>query len=334
MPARSEQDDTTRLRKPTPDAGSVRPGARTEGVLTVLRGPNAGALFTLDGPRTILGRSGEAQVLLTDRALSRRHACIARRGGEYFVQDLGSTNGTFVDGEPATEPIALHDGSRIELGAQTILRFGLHDSLELQAARRTHELMIRDALTQVFNRRHLEDRLRSEVAFAQRHDSPLTVLLIDIDRFKQVNDRGGHEAGDAVLRILARALERMLRTEDVLGRWGGEEFVVLARAIERDGAARLAERIRRGVEVLRIPVGRASISVTASIGVAHAGGQADASELLRAADEAMYAAKAGGRNRVELAPLSGRGEAVVTQTRTLDAHSTEPDRDRAWSGDE
>jgi diguanylate cyclase (GGDEF)-like protein len=334
MPARSEQDDTTRLRKPTPDPRSVRPGARTEGVLTVLRGPNAGALFTLDGPRTILGRSGEAQILLTDRALSRRHACIARSGGEYFVQDLGSTNGTFVDGRPATEPIALRDGSRIELGAQTILRFGLHDSLELQAARRTHELMIRDALTQVFNRRHLEDRLRSEVAFAQRHGAPLTVLMIDIDRFKQVNDRGGHEAGDAVLRVIAAALERMLRTEDVLGRWGGEEFVVVARAIDRQGALQLAERIRRGIEVLSVPVGRGSVSVTASIGVAHAEGQADSGELLRAADEAMYAAKATGRNRVELAPLPRESAPIVTQTRTLDAHTTEPDGGRFRSGDE
>ncbi|MDD9939260.1 MAG: GGDEF domain-containing protein, partial [Myxococcales bacterium] len=323
----SDRDDTTRLTRTAPDMDSLIPGERSEGVLTVLRGPNAGSLFTLDTQRVILGRSGEAHVLLTDRAMSRRHACIAREADGYYLQDLGSANGTFVDGQEATTPIRLQDGSRIEMGAHTILRFALHDRLEQEAARRTHELMIRDPLTHVFNRRHLEERLQSEAAFAQRHGTPLSVLLVDLDHFKQVNDTFGHEAGDSVLRVIARALERTLRVEDVLGRWGGEEFVIVARGIDREGTLTLGERIRRAIEVLRVPAGKRAIAVTASIGIAHLFGEVDAQQMLRAADEAMYAAKAGGRNRVEIAAARQSGT-MRRGRQSADRYPTDPIRPR------
>jgi diguanylate cyclase (GGDEF)-like protein len=320
----SDRDDTTRLTRSSPDLNSLIPGERSEGVLTVLRGPNAGALYTVDGPRVILGRSGEAHVLLTDRALSRRHACIARDGNHYEIQDLGSTNGTYVDGKLATEPTPLTDGSRIELGAHTILRFGLHDQLEQEAARRTHELMIRDPLTQVFNRRHLEERLASEAAFAQRHGTSLTLLLVDLDYFKQINDTFGHDAGDSVLRVIARALERALRVEDVIGRWGGEEFVIVARGIDHEGAITLAERIRRAIEVLRIPAGQGAIAVTTSVGVAHGFGDVEPEVLLRCADEAMYVAKSAGRNRVELAVMPRQSGTLRRGTTSSSRHPTDP----------
>lgn len=301
-----DADNTTRidrLEDGEPAPARVVPGPREEGVLTVLRGPNAGGLFTLDGPRTLIGRSSEAQVMLTDTAMSRRHAAIARTPEGYFIEDLGSANGTLLDGTRVDGRAQLHDGSRIEVGAHTLLRFALHDVLEREAARRTHDLMVRDPLTGLFNRRHLHERLHSEAAFAARHNTPLAVLLVDIDSFKQINDTHGHAVGDTVLRVLSRTLTQAVRTEDVLARYGGEEFVIVARGIEVEGARVLGDRILRSVAALRIPSGTQPVAVSVSVGIAHSIllSSLEPELLLRAADEAMYTAKRTGRNRAELA---------------------------------
>jgi diguanylate cyclase (GGDEF)-like protein len=299
-----DEDNTTRLDRPDGAPARVLPGPREEGVLTVLRGPNAGGLFTLDGPRTLIGRSSEAQVMLTDTAMSRRHSAIARTPEGYFIEDLGSANGTIVDGVKIAQQTQLHDGSRIEVGAHTLLRFGLHDAVEREAARRTHDLMVRDPLTSLFNRRHLYERLHSEAAFALRHNTPLAVLLVDIDGFKQINDTHGHAIGDSVLRVLSRALTQTVRTEDVLARYGGEEFVIVARGIEVEGVRVLGDRIVRATSALRVPgANGVPVPVSVSVGVAHSTliQSHEPEVLLRAADEAMYTAKRTGRNRAELA---------------------------------
>jgi diguanylate cyclase (GGDEF)-like protein len=298
-----DADTTTRIDRPDAAPARVLPGPREEGVLTVLRGPNAGGLFTLDGPLTLIGRSSEAQVMLTDAAMSRRHAAIARTPDGYFIEDLGSANGTLVDGIKIEQRTQLHDGSRVEVGAHTLLRFALHDALEREAARRTHDLMVHDPLTGLFNRRHLHERLHSEAAFAARHSTPLAVLLVDIDGFKRINDTHGHAVGDTVLRVLSRTLTQTVRSEDVLARYGGEEFVVVARGIEIDGVRALGDRILRAAAALRVPGGRQVVPVSVSVGIAHSAllGSHEPEVLLRAADEAMYTAKRTGRNRAELA---------------------------------
>jgi diguanylate cyclase (GGDEF)-like protein len=162
---------------------------------------------------------------------------------------------------------------------------------------------VRDPLTGVFNRRHLNERLQSEVAFAARHEAPLAVLLVDIDSFKNINDTHGHPIGDSVLRVIARALGQTVRSEDVLARYGGEEFVIVARGIEVDGAQALAERIRRATAALRIPSAGTTVEVSVSVGIAHTTTlhSYEPEVLLKAADTAMYAAKHAGRNRAELA---------------------------------
>jgi len=327
------RDDTGRLRPTFRDYDAGQAGPRTEGVLTVLCGMEAGSLFTLDAPRILIGRSGEAQIQLDDRGLSRRHACIAREGDEYWLEDLGSTNGTRLDGMAVSGRVRLSNGSRIEVGGSAVLGFALYDEVEIEAARRTHDMMVRDPLTRLFNRRHMEARLRSEVAFAQRHHTPLALLMVDLDHFKDINDSAGHEGGDAVLRVVSRALERMLRGEDVLGRWGGEEFLVLARNIDKVGAMALAERIRRGIEILRIPVGDSELCVTASIGVAHDLGKSDAPTLLRSADEAMYAAKAAGRNHIQLASGTWESGTSFKTPEPFHDYPTDPVREERRAGE-
>jgi diguanylate cyclase (GGDEF)-like protein len=285
----------------------VARGPRSEAALTVLRGDIPGALYPLDGEEAVIGRSPEASIALADGSLSRLHARITRRGDAFLIEDLGSTNGTFIDGERVEGRCELQDGCRIHLGMRTVLHFRLHDAVELDAARKTHALTVRDPLTGVFNRSHLEERLFAEAAFARRHRKALSLILLDVDHFKKINDQHGHAAGDEALKTLAKALADLTREEDVLARYGGEEFALIARDINRDATLALAERMRRAVEEQTLAMGEGlSLSFTVSIGIAHCepGEVPNAQQLFVAADRALYAAKDAGRNSVSIAPAA------------------------------
>lgn len=292
---RDENDELT---------SSVARGPRTEAALTVLRGDNPGALYLLDREEHVIGRDLDASIALSDGNLSRQHARIFRADGAFMIEDLGSTNGTFVDGARVQGTRVLEDGCRIYLGTQVVLHFRLHDEVELEAVREAYALTVRDPLTGVFNRRHLQERLWSESAFARRHRTPLSLILFDIDHFKRINDAHGHATGDAALRALAKALTALTRQEDVLARHGGEEFALIARGIDRANAILLAERMRSAIEAQRLSIGQAEISFTVSIGIAHSdnGEEAQPQALFEAADRALYAAKDAGRNVVSIAP--------------------------------
>lgn len=169
---------------------------------------------------------------------------------------------------------------------------------ELQAANQSiAELARTDALTGVPNRRHMEEALDREVARSERQGIPLSLVFVDLDHFKQVNDSLGHDTGDAVLVASARVLGSGLRPYDVVARWGGEEFVVLLPGASAEHARAVAERLRSGLEALIVPP--CSRPVTGSFGVARQRRGEAAPALLRRADEAAYRAKQGGRNRVE-----------------------------------
>lgn len=268
--------------------------------LTMLAGPTTGAIYTVDEDQLVFGRGREAKARIQDRNLSRLHARIYVEGQSWKIVDLGSTNGTFVNGEPVDAPRELVEGDRIQMGREVLLRFQLHDEFEQEATRRIYESAVRDPLTRVHNRRYLDERLEGEFAFARRHGTALSVLILDIDHFKQVNDEKGHLAGDAVLRVVAASIHRILRAEDVVARYGGEEFCVVARGVDQNNALIIAERLRRTVEQLKIPCEGETIRVTISCGVAtfrpdHA--YADVEGLLADADSALYRAKESGRNR-------------------------------------
>ncbi len=167
----------------------------------------------------------------------------------------------------------------------------------------------RDPLTKLRNRRAFDAALDAESARFQRYERPLSVLLVDLDHFKQINDTHGHQAGDAVLQLVARTLEHELRDNDIPARFGGEEFVVLLPETDRPHAQDAAERLRRAIEKLAFQWQGRAIPIRASIGVAScpecAGSPHD---LVRAADEALYEAKENGRNQVRVAPLKRRYE--------------------------
>ncbi len=159
-----------------------------------------------------------------------------------------------------------------------------------------------DGLTRLYNRRHFMERAESEFERSRRYQRELSVLLLDADHFKHVNDDHGHETGDRVLRVLAGACRQSLRQLDVIGRYGGEEFVVLLPETSAALAAETAERLRREIEQLRVPSPVGEIHVTVSIGVATAGPATESvAALINEADRALYEAKRGGRNRVAVA---------------------------------
>jgi len=274
-----------------------------EPTLVVLTGTRMGLVHALRGPTAELGRSPECEICLDDDGISRKHARIVMRNGHPEIEDLRSTNGTFVDGVRVTTTTRLNDGSRVRIGGLT-LKFAYQDRDALRAHQHMYDMSVRDGLTGLFNRRYFDERLESEHAFAVRHRSALSVLLCDIDHFKKVNDEHGHQAGDAVLRAVATELRERVRTEDVVARFGGEELAVIARGVDVNGTRQFAERLRAIVEALRIEVDGKVVAVTVSIGVAHshAGPACNRPDgLVASADAALYAAKRAGRNRVEAA---------------------------------
>lgn len=176
------------------------------------------------------------------------------------------------------------------------LKRQLDEINNLQA--RLQEQATRDALTGLYNRRYCDETLERELARCQRDGQELSVLMIDLDHFKQINDRYGHQAGDEVLRALAHLLNEQVRTSDVACRYGGEEFLVLLPGAGLESALQRAEAWRRAVASVPVRHGSDEIRATLSIGIATYPGQGETSKtLLRAADMALYQAKVDGRNR-------------------------------------
>jgi len=276
--------------------------ARRNGILTIASGLEAGKLLRLPTEETVmLGRSPECTFAFDDASLSRVHARVMRVGAEYFLRDEGSRNGTFVNNIKLERPQALRNGDRIQLGLSTLLRFSLADAEEEAALRKVYEAAILDGLTGIYNRKYFEDRIVTELSHAQRHGTPLAVVISDVDHFKKVNDTYGHLAGDAVLVRVAAILKETVRPEDVLARYGGEEFVILLRGATSQDALALAERVRANIEGATILFDGTPIRITSSGGVASTADPGQAAErapLLHAADSRLYQAKQSGRNRV------------------------------------
>lgn len=270
--------------------------------LLVLGGPQKGASLSLTEGRTTIGRSNKADLPIEGLGISRIHASFeVDQAGSVFFKDEGSTNGIFVNGQRVGEA-ELKEGDKIGLGPEVIMRLNFPDNEVLSVMEEMYRGATLDPLTSLLNRRSFQDRLEEEFKVNQRHRLPSCVALMDVDKFKSVNDTYGHPAGDAVLVKLAAILQNGLRTGDLLGRWGGEEFIFYMRQTDVDGAINGLNRLRKTLENADIevptPDGPQVIRVTMSIGVATCDPLGQLNWAIENADQALYEAKHQGRNRV------------------------------------
>jgi len=276
-------------------------------VIAARSAATVGRMYKLERPETVLGRSQEATLQVEDEGISRRHCKVAQtESGAFQMVDLGSTNGTYVNGIRVSL-ISLNDGDKIQIGSNTVLKFSLQDELEEQYQRSIYESATRDGLTRTFNKKYFLDTLRKEFAYCVRHRVPLSVVMLDVDHFKRVNDTFGHPAGDFVLQRISQRVVDTIRTEDLFARFGGEEFALLLRESSEERALICAERCRRAVETTEFSYGGTPIRATISLGVASLfdTDYSQPEELIAAADRYLYRAKNSGRNRVDGKGISG-----------------------------
>ncbi len=271
--------------------------------LVVLEGQEMGKVIPLEIGENVMGRGRDASIRLDDKGVSRRHAMIRREPGRVILRDLGSTNGLWCNGKSVSYR-KLKDGDRLQLG-RCLLAFRVNRSDEQKLLRHLYERATRDALTGLYNRPSLMDRLAREVARHERYGRDLSVIVLDLDHFKTVNDTHGHAAGDILLRHIGKSICKCLRSSDIAARVGGEEFVVALPETDQARARKIAEKIRTKISSLDIKHDKSRISITASLGVATADkGPISMDLLLKRADEACYKAKRSGRNRIRIHGLT------------------------------
>ncbi|MDM7921340.1 MAG: GGDEF domain-containing protein [Pyrinomonadaceae bacterium] len=260
----------------------------------------------LEREEVILGRAFEADVRVNDSKVSRNHAKIVTRESdgkaEYILSDMGSRNGTYVNGERVTEHFLEH-GDKITIGEQ-ILRFDMLDEIDREYQRQIHRLISHDDLTGLLSSRSFFSELRRESAKARAENRRFCVLMMDVDHFKNVNDKYGHLTGSRTLEEIGACIVSVMRSGDAASRFGGEEFSAFLLDADLPQAMVAAERIRTVVEkkaftVIRHGAPGETHSVTISIGIAtFPDDSVDPIELVEMADSALYRAKREGRNRV------------------------------------
>lgn len=299
MPAHFEFDDEATAVVNLTDLRAARKLQSKYHLLVHVQGTQLGRVHVLPPTGLLLGRSGEADVWIGDDGVSRKHARFVADDGGFVVEDLNSANGTFVQGVRITRH-HLQDGDQIQLGPSAMFRYSIEDEDQKNLLEQLYSTSVTDSLTGARNREYLDGLLVSELSFARRHDLALSFILFDLDHFKQVNDNFGHPAGDAVLREVAHAVRSAVRAEDSLCRYGGEEFAIVLRNVDRMGAHSTGERIRAIVAGLVVRHEKLELRVTASVGCASASEIEDATPvaLIDLADKRLYVAKKTGRNRV------------------------------------
>lgn len=259
-----------------------------------------GSRFRLRPARDFrIGRSSTADVSLPEvLSLSRLHARLFFERETVVIEDLHSTNGTFVNDDPVLSRRVLKSGDRFQVGA-VHFKFLHERDPEDAYYRAIYSLVVQDGLTEIFNRRKFEEEMEREFLRAKRYARPLSLILFDIDSFKDVNDSCGHLCGDHVLKQVARRAAELTRPEQVLARLGGDEMAVLCPETRLEGAVTLAERLRSNLGSGAIGYSGTEITITCSFGVGSLAERMTCSEdLFVACDRALYRSKETGGNRV------------------------------------
>ncbi len=268
--------------------------------LIVMQGPNKGTKYLMDQPEITIGRTAASIICLPDQSISRTHAKMRIAGEKAFIEDLGSSNGTFVNkvklaAQVETEIVT---GDMLQFG-EIILKYLPSGEVEAQFLTDITKQAHVDAMTEAFNKGYLKQYGEAEFKKISALGEAWSVIFIDLDHFKKVNDTYGHAAGDYVLKEFAAIIRSSLRSKDLFARYGGEEFVLLLGGTGQEVAVGIADRLRKRVETHSFEFEGKRIPVTSSAGVCeYKPGVKSFDELLKKADGALYQAKQTGRNRV------------------------------------
>lgn len=301
-----EREDETVIITQKVDLNELR-NSVLEPYLIHVSGKDSGLAHKLTATNTTIkiGRDPAADVVIDDTHVSRIHAEIEVRGPEkIFLRDLNSTNGVFVNGVKINER-ELCDGDKILVGTRSYFKFCFQDSVDQNYQQNLFRAANIDALTSCYNKKYFLDILNKEFSYTKRKSQPLSLLMIDIDFFKKINDTHGHMAGDTVLKSVGNFFVKNLRLENFSCRYGGEEFAIILRNTPPDEALRVAERLRLGIQQGHIKTKDKTINITISVGVATFLGTnfATPDDFIQYADKNLYTAKTEGRNRTIVAPL-------------------------------
>jgi len=272
-----------------------------EWALVVYAGVHLGRIFPLNPGMNLIGRSPQVQVPLMDEEVSRTHARVDLAAGQHSTTltlvDLESTNGTFVNGQQLTGQRVIHPGDRILVGSH-VLKLVALDDLERAFHQTLLDQSTRDPLTGLANRGAILAEFQNRFDLSRRHERPLSVVMVDLDHFKRINDSHGHGVGDLTLQVFGDLVRQSLRATDLAGRIGGEEFLLVLPETDAAGAMQTAERLRILIRETGVPLPEGTLQVTASLGVAERTERdRDAGGLMGRADAALYEAKHGGRDQ-------------------------------------
>ena len=281
--------------------GQMR-GEQTSACLIVISGGDIGDQHRIRINQTLIGRSINADIQVNDDSASRDHALIIKDRKGYRIADNESKNGCFVNDKKIGE-CYLQDGDLLRIG-NTIFKFLSRNNIEHAYHEELFRLAKIDGLTEIYNHRHFDDSLDNELERAKRYNRELSLLMIDIDHFKKINDNFGHRAGDHILKELADILVKRSRRVDYVCRYGGEEFSIILPEIDIMGAFRFATTLKENVSSHSFKFENDDISITISIGISDIMEGIDSTEeLIETADKRLYQAKKMGRNRVISADL-------------------------------
>ncbi|HSA33634.1 MAG TPA: GGDEF domain-containing protein [bacterium] len=268
-------------------------------ILLEIYGRNIGKRRDIEKDGIVVGRAEDCDLPLEDPSSSRRHLRITRQQKDFVVTDLKSTNGTYLNDVRLTEPAVLKNGDRIKVGT-TIFKFIWSDDMEADYLDQLYQYTIRDGLTGLYNKKNLLETLDNEFQRCKRYSRQLSLMMMDLDHFKNINDTYGHLVGDRVLVMVAEVLKNYFRTADFIARFGGEEFCVILPETPMSSAHLTAERIRMAVSNIKLDDNGREVTVTISIGIAAFDPAMEKpDDLVALADKLLYKAKENGRNRVE-----------------------------------
>lgn len=286
----------------------LQPSSQKQSVASLVQysGGALGKRYMLAGEKLTIGRSVDANITIGEASVSRIHARILQQNSKIIIEDAGSANGTYINDQKVIGRMSLKDQDMLRLGT-VLLKFFSSDNFDGFVQDKIYRMATIDAGTQIYNKQYLLDSLTSEFQSSKASGRKLSIIYYDLDHFKRVNDTYGHNAGDQILRESASLVKKFIRKEDILGRFGGEEFIIILPNTDAKTAYELGERVRSAcanhVYRLEVVSGGSKQLVkhqqTFSVGISQIDPRMGSpKELLESADKKLYASKQNGRNRV------------------------------------